>query len=283
MSSNHCIIIAEGCCNHQGNIETAIEMTHVAKLCNANYIKWQKRNPVESVPQHIQNQPHPNPVHSFGKTYLEHRQNLEFSIEQHKILKDEAEKINIKYSCSVWDITSAKQIISLDPDYIKIPAASNNNYKLLDFLLSSYTKEIHISLGMTTHQEREHLINKITPFSNRVVLYHTTTEYPCPFENLFLLDIQKLKSLYPNVGYSGHNYGIAADVAAYTLGAKWIERHFTLDRTMKGTDHAASLEPDGLRKLCRDIKNIELTMRFKPDHMTTGEQASRHKLKIEHN
>ena len=124
-------IVAELCCNHGGNLDTASHMIEAAKWCGADYAKLQKRTPELAVPQHMHNAPHPCPMHAFGETYLEHRKALEFSIEQHEILFKKCQEIGIGYACSVWDIQSAKDIISLDPDYIKIPSAMNMNYKLL--------------------------------------------------------------------------------------------------------------------------------------------------------
>jgi len=275
-----CKIVAEGCCNHLGKLDVAIEMIKMAKICGADYIKWQKRNPVESVPKEWHNKPHPNQSNAFGSTYLEHRVNLEFSLDQHKELKKVSDDIGIGYSCSVWDMTSAAEIASLNPDFIKIPSAANTCLNILSMLFKSYDGDLHISLGMMTKLERENLFGFLENYKDRVVIYHTTTEYPCPFDHLYLREVENLKKMFPVVGYSGHNYGIAADVIAYSLGASWIERHFSLDRTMKGTDHAASLEPDGLRRLCRDIVAIEKALKFKEKDMTDMEESQRSKLKI---
>jgi len=275
-----CKIVAEGCCNHLGKLDVAIEMIKMAKICGADYIKWQKRNPVESVPKEWHNKPHPNQSNAFGSTYLEHRVNLEFSLDQHKELKKVSDDIGIGYSCSVWDMTSAAEIASLNPDFIKIPSAANTCLNILSMLFKSYDGDLHISLGMMTKLERENLFVFLENYKDRVVIYHTTTEYPCPFDHLYLREVENLKKMFPVVGYSGHNYGIAADVIAYSLGASWIERHFSLDRTMKGTDHAASLEPDGLRRLCRDIVAIEKALKFKEKDMTDMEESQRSKLKI---
>lgn len=276
-----CKIVAEGCCNHMGNIEIAKEMTRIAKICGADYIKWQKRKPEISVPEHYHNEPHPNPANSFGNTYLEHRKNLEFSMEQHIELMKEANKNGIGYACSVWDIPSAQEIISLNPDFIKIPSAMNSNVPLLEYVFNNYKNKIHISTGMMTIEEKNNLKNFIIDKNpDQFVIYHTTTEYPCPFDHLYLLEISNLKNTFKHVGYSGHNYGIAADIATLTLGASWIERHFTLDRTWKGTDQAASLEPEGLRKLCRDIASVEKSLAYRENEMTKEEYFQRNKLKI---
>ncbi len=271
--------IAEIGCNHQGNIETAFEMVKAAKSCGVDYVKLQKRCPKICVPDHMKNAKHPNPVHSFGETYLEHREALEFSLEQHIKLYSFCCENNIKYSCSVWDIPSAKDILQLKPEYIKIPSAANINYDLLSFLFSESDVDIHISLGMITKQEKEKLFEFIYDYKYRIVVYWTTSEYPVPFERVYLNEIANLKKEFPRVGFSGHHRGIAIDIAAATLGAEYIERHFTLDRTMKGSDHAASLEPIGLQKLVRDISALEKAMSNKDVEMTDIEKQTRFKLK----
>jgi N-acetylneuraminate synthase len=280
MTKRKCKIVAEGCCNHMGDFDIAIEMTKIAKICGADYIKWQKRTPELAVPSEWHNMPHPNQSNAFGNTYLEHRKNLEFTIDQHFKLKEEAEKIGIGYSCSVWDELSANEIIELNPDFIKIPSAMNANVPLIEHIIDKYKNQIHISTGMMTIEEKNNLASLIKKYQNRFVVYHTTTEYPCKFEHLYLKEIENLRNNFDIIGYSGHNYGIAADIAALTLGVSWIERHFTLDRTWKGTDQAASLEPDGLRRLCRDVDAIEKALQYKTEDMTMEENKQRGKLKI---
>lgn len=277
-------IVAEGCCNHMGDLKIAKEMTRIALLCGADFIKWQKRNPYKSVPLEWHDKPHPCSSNAFGKTYLEHRLNLEFSIEQHLELRRMSRDIGIGYAISVWDIDSLLEVKELDPDFIKIPSAANLNFDLIDQAFTHFNVPVHISLGMTGSKEREEISRFLSHFvkhqRERVVVYHTTTEYPCPFERLYLKEIKLLLNEYPCVGYSGHNYGIAADIAAMALGASWVERHFTLDRTFKGTDHAASLEPEGLRKLCRDIRSVYKALDFKPVSMTPIESEQSKKLRV---
>lgn len=275
-----CKIISELCCNHSGSMKIAKEMIRMSKLCGADYIKLQKRNPVKAVPKHMHSKPHPCPIHSFGETYLEHRQNLEFSIDQHKELKYYCDEIGIGYSSSVWDEDSAKEIISLNPDSIKVPSAMNENQYLLDLLFAEYNKDIHISLGMISKDEKKKLCEKLMRWNDRVVIYHTTSGYPVKFEELYLMEITNLKQQFRRVGYSGHNLGIAVDICAYTLGAEYIERHFTLDRTSKGTDNAASLEPMGLQKLCRDLKATYKALNYKDVDFTEDEKNNKNKLKI---
>ncbi|GHU73791.1 N-acetylneuraminate synthase [Bacteroidia bacterium] len=279
-------IIAEIGCNHKGDMAIAKEMIKIAKIfCNADVVKFQKRNNKELLTEEQYNAPHPNPINAYGNTYGEHREYLEFNIEQHAMLKAYCEELGIIYSTSVWDLTSAKEITTLNPVLIKIPSACNNHYEMLDYLCNNYTGEIHISTGMSTHEEIETLVHFFEQHNRDqdVVLYACTSGYPVPFEDVALLEIQSLKEKYETrvkeIGFSGHHKGIAVDVAAYTLGAVWIERHFTLDRTWKGTDHAASLEPDGLRRLKRDLDSVYKALKIKSEEILPIEQVQRDKLK----
>jgi sialic acid synthase len=279
-------VIAEIGCNHKGDMEIAKELIKIAKIfCNADSVKFQKRNNKELLTEDQYNAPHPNPANSYGDTYGAHREYLEFDVNQHAELKAYCEEIGIVYSTSVWDTTSAKEIASLNPEYIKIPSACNNNYDMLGWLCDNYKGEIHISTGMTTKGEADDLVNFfIEKGRNKdLVLYNCTSGYPVPFEDVCLLDINLLIEKYgdkvKHIGFSGHHLGIAVDVAAYTLGANIIERHYTIDRTWKGTDHAASLEPEGLRKLCRDLKAVSKALTFKSQDILPIEQVQRDKLK----
>ncbi|QAS54593.1 N-acetylneuraminate synthase family protein [Halobacillus litoralis] len=266
----------------------AKELIKVAKIfCKADIIKFQTRNIkvwAERMPD-MYNGPHPNPHNSYGNTYQEHREFLEFSIDQHVELKRYCEEIGITYSTSVWDIDSAKGIAALNPEFIKIPSACNTDYRMLAWLCENYSGEIHVSTGMTDKKEIDRIMNLfIEKKRNKdVVLYNCTSGYPVPFEDVALLEINNLKKKYGNkikaVGFSGHHRGIAVDIAAYTLGAEYIERHYTLDRTWQGTDHAASLEPEGIRRLVRDLESVRKALNYKEKEILDIEQIQRKKLK----
>jgi len=273
------IIIAEVGCTHIGKMDRAKYLIDLAKQSGAHVVKFQKRNPKECVPKHLWNKPHPNEIFSYGKTYLEHRINIELNLEQHKELKDYCETIGIEYSSSVWDMTSAKEIISLRPKFIKIPSACNMNTSLINFIKDSYNGEIHISLGMLSPLEVFKVFNYFEDIRDRVVIYHCTSIYPCPFEKLYLKEISNILLSWNRVGFSNHGYGIAADVAAYILGATYIERHFTNDRSFRHTDSAASLEPTGLSKLCRDLKAVHAALKNKPNELSQEEEKEKNKLR----
>lgn len=279
-------LIAEAGCNHMGQMEIAHEMiTTAAKFCKVDAIKFQKRCPRELLTEEQYNAPHPNPRNSYGATYGEHREFLEFSLDQHAQLKKWCEEEGITYVSSVWDLTSAKEIASLNPQFIKIPSACNNHYEMLSWLCENYEGEIQLSLGMTTHDEEKEILDlfKTHGRAKDLVIFSCTSGYPIDFGDACLLEIARLqKEFGPSVkriGFSGHHNGIAIDIAAYTLGAEVIERHYTLNRTWKGTDHAASLEPDGLRRLARNLKVTYEALTYKDAEILPVEMKQREKLK----
>lgn len=279
-------VISEIGCNHMGSIEIAKELLNLSKAAGANVAKFQKRNNKDLLTEEQYNAPHPNPANSYGETYGAHREFLEFSVEQHQELMEYCKEIGITYSTSVWDTTSAKEIISLEPKLIKVPSACNNNFEMLAQLRDNYNGEVHLSFGMTTHLEEDRVVSffeETDQAKSRLIIYSCTSGYPVPFQDICLLEITRLKEKFGNrvkaIGFSGHHLGIAVDIAAYALGAVWIERHFTKDRTWKGTDHAASLEYQGLYKLCRDLSATHLALSYKKNEILPIEEIQREKLK----
>ena len=279
-------VVAEIGCNHRGDIEIARDMIKVAAtFAHCDFVKFQKRSNKELLTTEEYQSPHPNPQNSFGETYGAHREFLEFNIEQHQQLQLWCQEYGIGYSTSVWDLTSTKEITGLNPEFIKIPSACNLNFTMLEFLAREYQGDIHISAGMTTPSELEEIVALMEncDAAHRVVLYACTSGYPVPFDQVCLLEITSLQERFglrvKEIGFSGHHLGIAIDSAAVALGASWIERHFTLDRTWKGTDHAASLEPDGLRKLVRDVHAVTSALTFKHMPILEIEVPQRNKLK----
>ncbi len=279
-------VIAEIGCNHMGQFDIALELIKLSKDCGADYAKFQKRNNRELLTPAQYEAPHPNPWNSYGPTYGAHREALEFSAAQHAELKAYCEQIGIGYSTSVWDMTSAREIIELNPDFIKVPSACNNNYEMLGLLRDTYRGDVHVSTGMTTQDEIAGLVaffEETGQAQTRLVVYSCTSGYPVPFNDICLLEINRLYANYgkrvKEIGFSGHHLGIAIDVAAYTLGARWIERHFTKDRAWKGTDHAASLEVPGLQKMVRDLHHSHEALAYKQADILDIEAVQREKLK----
>ncbi len=289
-------LIAEIGCNHGGDVAVAKRMidvicTYCTELFDAEgrvappIIKSQKRTPKELLSPDEYAAPHPVARHAFGPTYGAHREALELTRDEHQELQAHAKALGAIYTCSVWDLTAAQEMASLYPPFLKIPSACNLDFRMLQKLLGIYEGDIHISLGMTTPDEIETIVSFVERLgaSKRTVLYACTSGYPVGFGEMYLHELTRLQRVYGHrvkaVGFSGHHLGIAADMAAVTLGAAYLERHFTLNRTWKGTDHAASLEPDGLRKLIRDVRNTELALRPRPTEMPAVEHVQRAKLK----
>lgn len=279
-------IIAEIGCNHKGDMEIAKKMIETAATyCNVDIVKFQKRCNRELLSKEEYEAPHPNPQNSYGKTYGEHREFLEFSLEQHKQLKKWCEEYGVVYSTSVWDMTSAKEICTLNPELIKIPSACNLNKEMLRYLCEHFEGEIHLSFGMTSKEEEEDIVSFFEEMNRTkdLVIYSCTSGYPVPFEDICLLEITRLREKFADrvkaIGFSGHHLGIAVDSAAVAMGAEFIERHYTLDRTWKGTDHAASLEPEGVRKLVRDCRAVAKALTYKSEDILDIEKVQRDKLK----
>ena len=286
MSYKEPYIIAEAGCNHMGEMKIAKDLIETAAhYCKVNAIKFQKRCPKELLTEEQYNAPHPNPKNSYGKTYGLHREFLEFTIDQHRQLKEWCEESGITYSTSVWDMTSAKEIASLNPVFIKIPSACNNHYAMLQWLCDNYGGEIQLSLGMTSQKEEEEIVNLFEKNHREkdLVLFSCTSGYPVPYRDVCLLEItriiNKFGSIVKQIGFSGHHNDIAVDVAAYTLGASIIERHYTLDKTWKGTDHAASLEPEEIKHLVKNLHDVHEALTYKKEEILEIEMVQRNKLK----
>lgn len=286
------VIIAEIGCNHKGDMEIAhrmIKLLGCFKTLNPDsaidIVKFQKRTNKELLTPEEYNAPHPNPVNSYGDTYGAHREFLEFNLEQNAQLKAWCEEEGLIYSTSTWDLTAAKEIVSLNPKLIKVPSASNLDFEMLGYLRDNYSGEVHLSFGMTTKAEEKKIVEFFLEKDRAkdLVIYACTSGYPVPFEDICLHEITRLRETFGHmvkgIGFSGHHLGIAVDVAALALGARYFERHFTLDRTWKGTDHAASLEPTGLQKLARDLRNVDKALTAKCEDILDIEKVQRKKLK----
>jgi N-acetylneuraminate synthase len=280
-------VIAEIGCNHQGDIKKAIELLTLAQQAGATVGKFQKRTVKELLSPEQYSGPHPSPHNAYGETYGQHREFLEFTSEQHKILQDHCKTIGLEYSCSVWDTTAAREIVALSPTLIKVGSPSNQHWEMQKVLRDDYIGEVHISTGMTTEEEIDEIVSFWEKGSgnpkNRVVLYHCTSCYPVPFEHVCMLNIRRLHQNYSHrvkaIGFSGHHIGYGIDVAAYVLGAQWIERHFTKDTSLKGTDHAVSLDPQGLAELLSNLWATYTSMTYKEKDILDVERPQRAKLK----
>jgi sialic acid synthase len=279
-------IVAEIGCNHKGEISIAKELIDLAKESGAEYVKFQKRNNRELLTDEQYNAVHPVPENSYRENYGAHREFLEFNVEENKELHDYCNRIGIIYSTSVWDVTSAKEMITFKPEFLKVPSACNNNFRMLKVLRDDFEGQVQISVGMTSKKE----VNDIVSFfeergqaKSRLLLYACTSGYPVPASDVALLEINWLYENYEDrineIGFSGHHLGVNIDIAAYTLGARWIERHFTKDKMWKGTDHSASLEPDELKELVIGLNDAYKALHYKQDEILSIEQEQRNKLK----
>jgi|GEM_PF-231468 len=251
-------VIAEIGCNHQGDFGTAIRMIDVARYCGVDAVKLQKRDNKHYLSSEQYNRPYDNP-NSFGRTYGEHREYLEFSANEHQRLKTYAESLGLTYFVSVWDDHSAEDMADIGIEMLKIPSACINDNNLLR-VVNKAGLPVIASIGMSDIKETDALVKKMSAVKELYIMQSTAC-YPCDHKDLNLNVIKTLKKRYrgrvKGVGFSGHHRGIAVDIGAVAMGATIIERHFTLDRAMKGTDHAASLEPESLRRLIRDIRDFE--------------------------
>lgn len=279
-------VIAEAGCNHKGEMSIARDLIATAALfCKADAIKFQKRCNRELLTLEQYNAPHPNPANSYGRTYGEHREFLEFTAEQHRQLKAWCEEFGIVYATSVWDLTSAKEISALEPEFIKIPSACNNHFTMLQWLCDNYGGEIQLSFGMTSREEEQQIVNLFLKNGRAkdLVLFACTSGYPVPYQDVCLLELRRLIDTFGSsvkkIGFSGHHLGTAVDIAAYTLGAEVIERHYTIDKTWKGTDHAASLEPDEFKRLVKEMSDVQAALTYKSAEVLPIEQVQRDKLK----
>lgn len=279
-------VVLEIGCNHKGDVSIAENLIREAASVGVQAVKFQKRNIYECLTEEERNAPHPDPKNSYGRTYGEHRAFLEFDIEVHKHLKELSESLGLIYSSSVFDITSAREVASLEPAYIKVASAQNNNEDMLKWLCDNFAGEIQVSLGMTTRKEEEALINLF--YARRrisdLTLLACTSGYPVASEDACILEVSRIKHTYGNIvkriGISGHYISTAIDVAAYALGAEVIERHFTHNKSWKGTDHIASLEISDVKTLMQDLGEVYKALKFKADEIIPAENESRKKLKF---
>jgi len=254
---NHVIVTAEIGCNHQGSIEIAKRMIREAKVCGCDYVKMQKRD-IDSLPKELGDKPYLG-EHSFGATYREHRQALEFNEEQWKELQSFAKSMDIGFFGTAFDLPSAEMLCRLKMPYLKIGSMQCRD---LEFLRSIISIQNHppllISTGMCDEDNVDTIIRDYLSPSKGDILIHTTSSYPCPENEVNLVYLRNM-GRPGTLGLSGH-YSAgngAIEAAAVALGATYIERHFTLDRTWKGTDQAVSLEPIGMMNVVKAIRTVE--------------------------
>lgn len=269
-------IIAEIGINHNGSLRLAKKLIKAAALAGCDAVKFQKRTPELCVPK---DQWHIERETPWGRmTYIDYRHKVELSLHDFSEIDRYCKKYKIDWFASCWDEDSVDFIEQFDPPAYKAASASLTDFDLL-MKKRSTGKPLIISTGMSTIDEIKEAVNYIG--TDNLLIAHSTSSYPCKLEELNLRMIHTLKELFPAVpiGYSGHETGLAPTQAAVALGATFVERHITLDRAMWGTDQAASVEPNGFKKLVENIRDIELSLGDGVKKIYESEMGQRKKLR----
>lgn len=261
--------------NHNGSMENAKKLIDMCHACNIKLVKFQKRDIATEFTEDAYNKPYINP-NSFGKTYGEHREFLELNKEQHLELKKYANSKGLIYFCTPCDIPSLKIMEEIECPFYKVASRDITNIPLLEEL-GKIKKSVIISTGMAEYEDIDLALKTLNLPTNKVIIMQCTSEYPCPPKNCNLNVITTFKRKYNNIiGFSDHSSGILAPVIADVLGAKIIEKHITLARSMKGTDQSGSLEYEGLFKLQKYISTI-------PQMLGSNEKVVKENIRLNKN
>ena len=267
--------IAEIGINHNGDISNAKRLIDVAVMAGCDAVKFQKRNPEKAVPPEYKNVIRETP---WGlMSYLEYRYKVEFGYEEYEEIDRYCKEKGILWLASCWDEDSIEFIEQFEPPCYKVASASLTDHALLDRFHAT-KRPIILSTGMSTMEEIETAVDRLG--TERLLIAHSTSTYPCPPEQLNLRMIPTLQEKFAcPTGYSGHEVGLQTTYSAVTIGAAFVERHITLDRAMWGSDQAASVEPWGLMRLVRDIRVIEIALGDGQKQIYESEMAARSKLR----
>ena len=272
-------IIAEIGINHNGDMTIAKKLIDIAKVAGCDVVKFQKRNPDVCVPEHQKTIMRDTP---WGRmTYLDYKYKVEFNQNQYDEIDIYCKEKDIKWSASPWDLDSLDFLNQYDIPFIKIPSALLTDLELIKESVKT-GKKIIISTGMSTIEEIDNAVDTIKKVNTEAqyAILHCNSTYPAPNDELNLNCIKTLKDKYKcEVGYSGHEFGLTTTIASVCLGATIIERHITLDRTMWGTDQMCSVEPQGLIKLVRGIKELNKALGDGKKIVTETEKPIREKLR----
>lgn len=256
---SECFVIAEIGHNHQGDLDTAKALFRAAKECGVDAVKLQKRYNRSLYTRKHFDSPY-NSEHAFGPTYGLHRQALEFNAREYSALKKYAKKLGLVFFATPFDGKSVDFLEEIDVPCYKTASADIHNTPLLAYVAKT-GKPVFISTGTATMEDVQRAFQTVWPINRQIAFLQCTATYPTDPEQMDLRVIETYREKFPTVvGLSDHYNGIALDVAAYLLGARVIEKHFTLNRAMKGSDHAFSLEPEGMRKMVRDLKRTVLAL-----------------------
>ncbi|KAM9770597.1 N-acetylneuraminate-9-phosphate synthase-like [Menidia menidia] len=258
IGGNHpCFIIAEIGQNHQGDIEIAKKMIKMAKACGADCAKFQKTELEYRFNKRALERPYTS-KNSWGKTYGEHKRHLEFSHEQYRELQKYAAEVGIFFTASGMDEMAVEFLHELDVPYFKVASADTNNFPYLE-MTAKKGRPMVVSSGMQSMETMQRVYKMVKKHNEKFTILQCTSTYPLEPEDVNLKVIAEYQKEFPDIpiGYSGHESGISISVAAVAMGAKVIERHITLNKTWKGSDHEASLEPSELTELVRSIRLVE--------------------------
>jgi N-acetylneuraminate synthase/sialic acid synthase len=249
-----CYVIAEIGHNHQGSVEKAQQLFLAARDCGVDAVKLQKRDNRTLYTRAQYDAPYDN-ENSFGATYGEHREALEFDREAYAELQACAREVGLVLLATAFDAPSADLLAELDVPAFKIASGDLNNTALLRHV-AAFGKPMIVSTGGATIEDVDRAVDAVLPINRQLCLLQCTATYPAAVEELNLGVITTFRERYPDfvIGLSDHQDGIAMALVAYMLGARVMEKHFTLSHTLKGTDHAFSLMPEGMRKLVRDLR-----------------------------
>lgn len=253
-------VIAEIGQNHQGNVVVACDLIKAAAQAGASAVKLQKRDVQNLYGPALLNKAYEH-ENSFGQTYGEHRLAVELDADAYKRCQKAAGNFGVDLFATAFDEASADFLAALNVPAYKVHSGGLTDDRLLAHV-ASLNRPVILSTGGGTDREIDHAINAVYRVNQRLAVLHCTASYPCDFDQLNLRCITTLRERYPEIviGWSGHDSGIAMSLVAAQLGASIIEKHFTLNRSMKGTDHAFSLEPGGLRRLCRDLERARVAL-----------------------
>jgi sialic acid synthase SpsE len=272
-----CYIIAEAGVNHNGSIDLARRLVDIAVDAGADAVKFQKRTVGDILIAEALERPYTVPT-ALGPTYGEHREALELTAEEYGQLAEHCRQKSITMLASGWDKKSVDFLDAIGIPAFKVASADLTNLPLLEHTARK-SKPVILSTGMSDLDEIDIAVETIRRFNDQLILLQCTSTYPADNENIHLRVMDTYRRRYGVlVGYSGHERGLAPTEAAVALGANVVERHFTIDRTMIGPDHAASLEPDGLRRLIRNLRNIEKALGSPDKHVLDGEWSVRERL-----
>ncbi|XP_015281630.1 PREDICTED: sialic acid synthase [Gekko japonicus] len=273
-----CFIIAEIGQNHQGDLEIAKRMIRVAKECGADCAKFQKSELEHKFNKRALERPYTS-KHSWGETYGEHKRHLEFSHDQYRELQRYAKEIGIFFTASGMDEMAVEFLHELDVPFFKVGSGDTNNFPYLE-KTAKKGRPMVISSGMQSMSTMQQVYQLVKPINPNFCFLQCTSAYPLEPEDVNLRVIAAYRSAFPDipVGYSGHETGIAVSIAAVAMGAKVLERHITLDKTWKGSDHQASLEANELAELVRSIRMVEKAMGSPIKRLLPCEVACNEKL-----